>query len=175
MFAWAFSNDAISAFVAWSSEPSAAVAKVMVCCALAAAGLGADAPLEQAAMATRPVEAIDKAAARRRRGRPGLGGGAVSGSPCLPGVPVWLDDRLDESGRLHGCGLECIVDAVKRIEVRDERRDVEQPRAQQAQPGAHPGQDHVLLAEVGVDDVEGHPVPVAEADVPSTALVISDD
>jgi hypothetical protein len=72
MFAWAFSNDAISAFVAWSSEPSAAVAKVMVCRALAAAGGGAEAPLEQAARATRPVEAIDKAATKRRRRRRGL-------------------------------------------------------------------------------------------------------
>ena len=46
---------------------------------------------------------------------------------------------------------------------------------QQAHTDAHAAQDGRLFSEMGVQDLEGHPVPVAKRDLTRLALVIADD
>ena len=56
----------------------------------------------------------------------------------------------------------------------DQPRQIEPARPQQPRPDVHPAHDGGHLAEVGVAQVVGHPVPVPERHSPRGALVEAD-
>src|SRR5689334_14560551 len=72
-------------------------------------------------------------------------------------------------------GLKSLTDFAEREAMRNQVLEAQPTGCEQTHADAHPAQDGRLFAEMGVQNLKRHPVPVAKRDLARLTLVEAND